>query len=366
MDDLLLKAKIDESGTRTYVNKIAAEELDKLSEPCYYPKIQKHFYELLQLTGLTEKDIRASFAEFFRGIKEAPLTIHRDPKSQLLIFLMYYFLKKKDMSSFISVMLYYMIKIYSNLINSRIKFCQRDVFRYTLEHLSKTHLFNREKSIAGAIYFMMKEMRNRYSDSILTKDAKMIALFMSEARSRVRQSLTSFQNAYYKFHKEGLRFRGPMIGEEGQEFETAEKRSMMIDGVIKAITVYQEIDDKALIEAKTLSKIRESLARSIVKEISNVKYQEDIKTIIDLFTRDIKEESSICGKGFYPYVRSLMAIKKTNKIIYFKKQINEVLLKSIRSIGVFNSFIELSSQSKSLHSLFLALYITMFLRNKIC
>jgi len=368
MDDLLLKLRMDEKATRSYVNRIASEELDKLSEACYYPKIQKHFYELLQLTGLTEKDIRESFKEFFRGVKEAPLNIHRDPKSQILIFLMCYFLKKMDQQTFISLMLYYMIKVYSNLIYSRIKFCNHDVFKYTLEHLSKTHLFNREKSIAGAIYFMMKEMRNKYSHSILTKDARMIALFMSEGRSRVRQSLTSFQNAYYKFHKEGLKFRNPSVGEKGEEFEyqALEKRNLMIDGVTKSITIYQEIDEKALVEAKTISKIRESLARNIVREISNIKYQEDIRTILDLFIRDIKEESSICGNGYYSYVRSLMAIKKTNKVIYFKKQVNEMLLKSIKSIGALSSFMELKPQSKSLHSLFLAFYITMFLRNKRC
>ena len=368
MNDLLIKSSIDEADLKSYVVRTAANELAKLSEPCYYPEITKHYYEFLHLTNLTEQDIKTSFSELFKGVKEAPLSIHRDPKSNILIFLMHNFLKKKDQQAYISILLYYVLKAYSNLMHHRIKYCNKDVFRYTLEQMSKTHLFVREKSIAGAMYYIMQEMRNKYTNSFLSKDARAIAMFMTECRSRVRQSITSFQIAYYKFSKEGLKFREPYVGEEGGEFEyqTLEKRNLLIDNITKSITVYQEIDEKALAEAKSLTKIRESLARQIVEELANIKYQENVRTVLDLFVRDIKSTSSICGKDFFPYVRSLMAVKKTNRPIYFKQQVNELLIKVLKSIKMFETFLQLTSQSKSLVGSFLALYIAMFLRNKIC
>jgi len=367
MDDLLNKATVQDE-LRSYINRIAVDELNKLSEPCYYPEIQKHYYEFLHLTGLTENDIRDSFAEFFRGVKEAPLSIHRDPKSQLVIFLMYYYLKKRDVHTYVSALLYYVLKAYSNLIHHRIKFCNPGVFKYTLEHLSKTHLFNREKSIAGAIYYITKQMESRYTDAILRRDAKSIALFMTEARHRVAQSIRSFQNAYYRFSKEGLKFRGPLIGEEGEEIEyqSMEKRSLIIDEITKNITVYREIDQKALSDAKSFTKIKESLSRQIVEELSNIKYQEKVKVILDLFIRDIKSTTQLCGKDFFKYIKSLMAIKKTSRPLYFKQEINKLLFDILTSIKALNSFQKLTPQSKSLHSSFLAYYIAMFVRNKLC
>ena len=368
MDDLLTKATIEHDELKSYVVRAAADELAKLSEPCYYPEIPKHYYQFLQLTGLTEADIRESFKEFFRGIKEAPLTIHRDPKSQILIFMMHYFLTKKEIQAYVSTLLYYMLKVYSNLMWGRIKFCKKDVFRYTLDHLSKTHIFNREKSIAGAIYYFMQEMQNKYSNSFVSKDAREIAMFMTEARSRVSQSIRSFQNAYYKFHKEGLKFREPYVGEEGEEFEyqTLEKRNILVSEIVKSITVYKEVDEKALVEAKTYTKVRESLARQIAAELTDIKYQENLRIVLDLFIRDIKSTPTICGKDFFTYIRSLMAVKKTNKPMYFKQQVIQLLVKILKSIKVFQTYLDLTSQSKSLVAFFLALYVTMFLRNKIC
>jgi hypothetical protein len=214
----------------------------------------------------------------------------------------------------------------------------------------------------------IKEMKNKYTDSFLSKDARQIAMFITECRTRVSQSIRSFQIAYYKFSKEGLKFREPYVGEEGGEFEyqTVEKRNLLIDNITKSITVYREIDEKALAEAKSLTKIRESLSRQIVEELANVKYQENVRTVLDLFVRDIKSSSSICGKDFFPYVRSLMAVKKSNKPIYFKQQVYELLVKILKSIKSLDSFLRLTSQSKSLHGSFLAFYIAMFLKNKIC
>lgn len=368
MDNLLQKANINESELRSFIIRISADELSKLSEPCHYPKIKGYFHQLLDLTGLTTGDIKDFFSEFYKGSKQAVLSIHRDPHTNLVIFIAYHFLKERDMQSYLSSLLWHMLKEYSRLMHIRIPYCNTQVFMYTLEHLSKAHLFVREKGIAGAVYHITRMMQNRYSDAILSKNADEIAGFITASRTRIQQSISSFQNAYFRHHKEGSRYRTPYTGEGGEEYEyqTLEKRTQVVDTIKKSITVYKEIDEKALLEAKTLTKVRESLARLIVTELSNITYQEEIRMILDLFIRDIKSTPALCGKEFFTYLRSLMAIKRTTKPVYFKQQINELLVKLLKATNTFDNYNRLTSQSQSLINSFLALYITMFARNKLC
>jgi len=364
MDSLLQKANIDEPELRSFIIRLSASELGKLSEPCHYPTMKGYFHQLLSLTGLTISDIKEFFSGFYK--EYAWSNIHKDPHTNLLILIMYYFLKKRDIQTYLSTMLWHVLKQYSHLMHIRIPYCNSQVFMYTLEHLSKTHLFVREKGISGAMYHITQRMQYIYTDAILSKDAKEIAAFITASRTRVQQSIASFQNAYYKHHKEGSKYRTPYTGEEGQEYETLEKRTQVVDTIKKSITVYKEIDEKAILEAKTLTKVRESLARLIVGELSNITYQEEIRMILDLFIRDIKSTSVLCGEKFFTYVKSLMAIKRTTKPVYFKQQINELLIKLLKATNTFSNYNDLTSQSQSLINSFLALYITMFARNKLC
>lgn len=368
MDILLAKANINEPELKSYIIRVSADEMGKLSEPCYYPKIQKHFYQLLNLTGLTEKDLKEHIAEFYRGSKQAALRLHRDTHTNLVIFIAYYFLKKRDMQTYLSSLLWHSLKEYSRLMHHRLRYCNNGVFTYTLEHLSKTHLFVREKSIAGALFFITQQMQNIYTDIILTKNADEIAGFITACRTRIRQSITSFQILYYKYQKEGVKYRAPYTSEEGEEYEyqTLEKRTQLVDSITKSIVVYKEIDEKALAEAKSLTKVRETLATLIVQELSNVTYQENVKSIVDLFVRDVNSVSIICGKEFFKYVRILMAIKRTTRPVYFKQQVNELLIKILKATKTFSNYSKLTPQSQSLVTSFLAFYITMFVRNKIC
>jgi hypothetical protein len=368
MDILLQKANIDERKLKTYLVQIVANDLTNLSEPCYYPKIKVHYYQILHLCDLTEKDIKEFVERFYRETEagEKKWLLQQNPYSNLLIFLMHYFLSKKDQTAYSSAITYYVITMYTNLMYINLKYCNPDVFRYTLEHLNKTHLFIREKTISGSLFHMAREMQRRWTSSFLKADPETIVKFITECRHRISQSVKSFVKLYYKAKEEGLGFKSPDEGETGEEYQPLDKRGELIDKVSKKITLYKEIDRAAIDDARKITKIRESLATMIVHELSNLEYTDDIKLILELFLKNLKEVHTICGKEFYQYIRSLMAVKKTTQKVFFKQQVGFLLEKILTKLDYIESYKKFTSQTQFFILSFLAFYITLVFRHYMC
>ena len=72
------------------------------------------------------------------------------------------------------------------------QFCNEDVFKYALENLAKTHLFSREKTIPGSLYYLSTEMDKRYGRFIKSGDVEGVTKFITECRTRISQSIKSF------------------------------------------------------------------------------------------------------------------------------------------------------------------------------
>ena len=368
MDILLQKANIDERKLKSYMNQLVANDLTNISEPCYFPKIKVHYYQILHLCGLTEKDLKELVERFYAGtpIIEKDWKLEQNVYSNLLVFLMNYYLNKKDLATYNVIVLYFTIMMYTNLMLIHLRYCNPDIFRYTLEHLNKTHLFIREKTISGALFHIGREMQRRHTTTLKDLDDPMlVSKFIRECRHRLSQSVKSFRELYYRSKDEGLGFKSP--GEEEEvEAQPMDKRNEVIDRVVKKITMYKEVDRKALEDARNLTKVRESLATMIVHDLSNIKYSDDIKMCLELFIKEIKDVKSICGKEFYTYVRSLMAIKKTVQKVFFKHQVGILLEKILIKLEYKDSFDKLTSQTQFFILSFLAFYITITFRNFVC
>jgi hypothetical protein len=130
--------------------------------------------------------------------------------------------------------------------------------------------------------------------------------------------------------------------------------------------VYRYSDRKAQEEARKLSKINASLATQIVTKLSNVKNSDSIRLILKLYLKDLKETKNLCGKDYDKYVRQLMTIKRTKQKIYFKQQINILLMSLLRDFGYKQKYSKLTSQTQFLINLFLAYYLTMLVKNSVC
>lgn len=368
MDQLLLKADV-KPELKNYITRITVTELTKLSEPCYFPALNKYSHELLHLVGLQESDIRKDFKLFFQDITGADKSEHsRDLMNCLLVFIMHYFLKKRDTASFRTTMLYYMLRRYTNMCNKMFKYCKPELFKYALDNVSKTHLFSREKTISSAIYFLSTEMVKKYQNDFLHSDAQRIFLFLGEARTRMAQSIKSFAEVYYEADKQGSAYKNPYENEEtGETYNTDINRAQRVgDEVAKTICIYKRVDREAIEDAKKITRIKSELAELLVKEMSDIKYVDNIKLIVELFVKDLKETNQLCGNMFLPFVKSFMSLKRTTKVIYFKQQVYELTEKLIDKIGYRKKYDSVTNQTRFLINCFTAYYICLVTRHTVC
>ena len=289
MEELYQKAKIDFRKIKQIIFKVSSEELSSLVEPCHYPEVKKHYYELLYACDLTDSDLKAFTKDFWHGRPESQWLLQSDPLAMFYIFIMFVCMKEKDIPSYTSTMIFYLIRTYTNLMFKQIKYCNTSVFKLALERISKSHLFAREKSIPGALYHLSKEMQKRYTSGIESVDKDQISKFITETRHRISQSVKTFAQVYYKLGEENLSIKDPYVGgeENEQQYQQQEPQTRLADGIVKDITVYKHIDEKAVNDAKKISKINITLAKLLATELTDLKYADNIKNILLLFLRDI-------------------------------------------------------------------------------
>ena len=154
--------------------------------------------------------------------------------------------------------------------------------------------------------------------------------------------------------------------ENEYQYQTVEKSAKLVDEVTRKITVYRFTDHKIQEESRRLSKISSTLATQIVSKLNNTKNADNIRIILKLFLKDLKDSQSLCGKKYENYVRQLMSIKRTKMKIYFKQQVNLLLLSLLDEIDYKQKYSKLTSQTQFLINLFLAYYLTMVLRRTVC
>lgn len=353
---------------KTLISKITVNELNKLTETCYYPDWKKYFYEILNLTNFTEKDLKDFVKRFYKGTKAQDSLLQSDIGSNLLVILMYYFLKKRDQQTYSSLMIFHMIRQYGNFIRRLMKFCKPEVFEYTLNHLNPTHLFSREKTIPNALFHLANETKKRYTNYILDQNAEKISSMLYESRGRIAQSLKSFAEAYYRNDEKGYGILNPKETETGEDVlpEELEKGGRIAESVASKICIYKEIDYKAFEQSRMLTKVNIAFTTIIVKELQNPKLINDVKFIIELFLKNVTSVDEVCGKNFIPYIKKLMSIKRTSKELYFKNEVNKLLLKIIKDTKIEPKYNKLTGQTQFQFNTFLAFYITMYARNLIC
>lgn len=371
MEELLKKAKINDVALKRLIVQTVARNLSALVEPCYYPEVKKHFYDILKLTGLTEKDIKEFTKRRWRGRKEAKFAIHNDPIANFYVFLMQYFLKNRDKTSYTHLMFFYNIRQYANLMHKSFTYCNADVFRQALEVLTKTHLFAREKTIPNALTFISGDMIRIWTRALASNDPEGISRFMQDSRTRISQSMKSFAQTYYKVHDEGSAMKtadDSTTDDEDNKSQdrVAEKGTRLADEITKKITVYRYIDRKSQEEARRIAKINSSIATQIVSKLNNTKYSDNLRIIYKIFLKDIPNANSLCGKQFEKHVRGLMSIKRTNSSLYFKQQINVLLMNVLEDIDLKVAYGKLTNQTQFHINLFLGYYLTMILRNSVC
>lgn len=357
---------INRDRLRSILARISREELLNLSEPCYVPLCEQYYKELVHVCGIDEHFLQ-DFAEVtWKGRPEKKEPQVSDHITLFIIWLMWYSLTQNEPEMFQSALLNYMIRQYEIQFKKRFKFCKPEVFNDALDRLSSRHLFKREETIPGAVSYLAKAIGQKYIEGIRRWDLDKISKFINRSREAVKQSLWSFAKKYYEIN-DNPKTEEPPPGQESTVPPFDEKDQRAFE-VTNAICVKGEIDQEALKYAEKLTKIKMSTARLLLKELSSstnsAQYSNDVRDILYLFLKNLPSAEPLTDYRFYlRHFRGLMRVKRTNKPVYFKKQVHELLRKLVKNTGYNNTFESLTKQTQSLHSEFLAFYITMVLKN---
>jgi len=367
MEELLKKAKINDSKLNSLVVRIVSKELSNLAEPCYYPELKKYYYELLYICQLKETDIKAFVKGFWAGMPQAKWHLQTDNVAMFYLFLTWYMLKTKNKTGYFAMSAFIGIRYYTNQMHRQIKTCNPRVFKLTLERLSKTHLFSREKTVSNAIIFLSKQIQKKWADGLLAQDKDIISKrWIQEYRGRLSQSIKKFAELYYRLHESGEGIRQPYEDGDGATlYKDIERTTIVVNETIKKITVYKHVDTKAINDARNISKISAALATSLAKSLTDTKYSDEIKIVLESFLLDVKSVKELCGHEYIAYVKKLMAIRRSNKP-NFKFYVHVLLLLLLKDIRHTKKYESLTKQTQFLIDTYLAYYVTMVMRNIIC
>jgi len=356
---------------RKYFQTITSNELLNLSEPCYAPKLRKYEDTLFNILGISKDDVKKASKEYYKGTKAESWLLENDPINNINVLIMHFFLQQRDMVGFRSCMLFYNLRQYSNLFHKTFKFCQPDVFKYTLENINKTHIYYREKTIANAIYHFSNQMVQRWEKIIKKMDQPMqISMFIRECRHRHAQSLKSFATAYYYNSEKGNKIaqqKSEIRNDEGDvsTVEATSKVPKHVVNLIQKITVYKFVDIKALENALKINSVNKIYGQLLVKQISNAKYTDTLTTIYMLYISNLSSVNSLCSSRFITDVKHILR-SKNNKTKYLKESLNNLLDDIVKDARLTKEFNKLSIQSKYTYLNFLSFYLFWSLKNFVC
>ena len=374
METLKNKITFNNSSVRKFIIDNAGRELSRLSTPCYYPKTKKVYHDLLSLLKITDKDMKEFVKRTYTGtiVEKFKTTLFKDVTSNLFFVLMHMFLQQRDRQGFSSTLVYFIIVHYSRLMHHHIRYCHEETFKYTLDTITKTHLFTREKTISNSLYFLSTQLQGRFEKDFKEWNIEGIILFLTTSRTRIAQSIKSFARHYYKNRKMGAGIKtqddysNDSESSNVYQYQVLTQGQKIIDDIVKDLTMYKSVDRKAFNEAQSITKIKTSIATIITNNLSNKKHIDNIKILLQLYLKEIKNVNMICGGEFYDVVKKAMTIKRTSAPLYFKTQVNILLIEILKDSNFDKIYETYTKQNKFAINSFLAFYIALILRGKVC
>jgi len=351
----LLDYKVNLTATKRYIQHVTAKELASLSKPCYYPKTKRFYFELLNTLKLSDSDFKKFVSETYKGTKAEKWALWKDVGTNILVYCMYLFLRERDIKSYFTTLVYYMIVQYARLMNKQIKYCYPETFEVTLTSISKLHLFVREKGIANALYFLAKEADKRFRKSIQNWDIDQIILFIGISRHRISQSIKSFAEAYYSNRQSKVAIKTQTEPSEVQALLSDKLRDKVISDITQKITVYKAIDNQAVHTSSDFCHISSLDATAIMKELTNVKYYNLIHTVLLKITKTLTSTEDLCNKKIF--------IRKIRSLLRKDKSLQSFADKFIKQLAKKTKIIV---SSYSTLYCFVVVFICLYLQKSVC
>jgi len=348
-------AILDSKVLHKFILRKVATELSRLNEPCYYPRIADIYKELIHQT---KADINQLKTYGRRKYAAKPnWRILNDPQTILAVLVAGEFAKNNDFSAGQAVIDLIALRFYTNRMNLHIKYCNPNYFRTALDNLSHNHLYNLKKTIGASVLHLSGAVFDKYKDDLKNDNSEQIAKMITELRNRVAQSVRSFANKYYDAVERGETTR--LTPEDMPEKQNVDNKIRIVsNNISREITVYHKIDDDAIVDAQKLTSFNRTLAKKYANTLTNTKYSDELELIITLYLRELQSARS-SKVEYIKTARQLMAVKRSNKSIFYKKSLSLVHDKVIADLGYTEKFNSLSIQSKGISRLYLSYYITL-------
>ena len=110
METLLKQSNINPSNLQKVILRMTSNDVNNLSQPCYIPRHKKEYHTLLNATGLKDKDIKDFAKRTYKGTVAQGFHITNEPGTNLLLFIMWWSLRKRNLTLYRSTLLYHMVK----------------------------------------------------------------------------------------------------------------------------------------------------------------------------------------------------------------------------------------------------------------
>lgn len=347
---------------RTIVNKVA-NELQYLSNDCYYPKTADIFKELMVQCQTDEKKLNAySKARFKPFPRWKNAKIANDSKTTLIVLILEDFIDKKDNAAAIQCINLLALRFYTNILRKFITFCNPNYFRGALNRLSHNHLFIKKKSIGASILHLGYEVFVKNKTYFEKDDVEQIAKTIYELRGRINQSIKSFAIKYYEISKDQTSIK--LQDEDLPDQQTIDKQIRVKSGnLARELTIYGHKDYEALRYAQRITKQNQKLANEYITELSNSKYNNDLELAFYLFMKAARQEGATSKLDYVNLSKTLMSIKVSTQPVYYKKSIIKIHDEIVNDLGYSSYFDKLSIQSKGISRRFFSYYIAMTIYN---
>ncbi len=360
-------ATIDSQKLHQYILNKVHEELVNLIEPCYYPKVTAYYNTILHMCNTDEQKI----IDYGKAKYNRPnFQILNQPYNILLINIVQDFINRRDLAGAEAAFHMLALKQYMNLLykyttkkGSNKRLCIPELFQEALENISKNHLINRHKTISNMIVYLSREVFRRYMRALQQDVSDQIVAMLMQLRTRINQSVKSLFRQYYAIAEKRSQ---NTVGEEkdyDQSHET--KLKAYSERMARDICVYSNIKHSAIDKANQILKFNKRLSEVYIKELSTIKYKQNITMAFYLLMKPLKDLNVIKGPQYVAYIKQLMAIKVTKNPIYFKKTISEIHDEIIKNLNLAQWYNKLTVQSKALSRNFIAYYLAFYLQDSI-
>lgn len=344
---------VNDSNVYRYISKILGNEIVSISKPCYYPKLIKYFKDLQRITNIDQSKIKKFKSNISK--KYSSFNIYTDNYTVMLIISILYYSQKKKYEIAKLFFNFLAIKFYSSRLHLHLsKFCSEDLWIIALNNLSPRHLFKVQKGISNSLMYMANAEYNKFKNILSNPDIddKELVRIIYGLRTRLAQSVRSFSEMYYKLYKEKSTKKTDEDGEISGTQLIADKYSMLI-------CVYGQIDKIALSKSIISSGLRKDLAVSMITQLTNPEYKDQLRFIMILLGRLANIKNICVEKSRNKVIRKIGSKSK----IAGKYTIKDEILKLLYSLNI-------GYQLKTIYSAqlvnFFSNYITIFLRNRIC